>query len=56
MTTPAKQKCIRFDDALEERLVQMAAEENRTFSGQVIYLVRQALAQRAHSRQPSAAA
>jgi predicted transcriptional regulator len=46
MTKVSKQRSVRFDDALQERLEQMAQAENRTFSAQVVWLVRQALAQR----------
>jgi predicted transcriptional regulator len=53
MTKTSKQRSVRFDDALRDRLEQMAEAENRTFSAQVVWLVRQALAQRAftHSQQ-----
>jgi predicted transcriptional regulator len=53
MTKVSKQRSVRFDDALQERLEQMAEAENRTFSAQVVWLVRQALAQRSFSQQPS---
>jgi predicted transcriptional regulator len=54
MTTTPKQRSIRFDDALQERLEQMATEENRTFSAQVVWLVRQALAQQAFTQKQPA--
>ena len=55
MTTskgPSRQRCIRFGGDLEERLAALAEEEGRTFSAQVNWMIRQALASRTFSKQP----
>ncbi|TYL83616.1 hypothetical protein [Bradyrhizobium cytisi] len=44
---PNKQRSVRFAGDLEQQLEQMAELEGRTFSGQVTWLLRQALAARA---------
>ena len=57
MPTQPKQRSIRFDDVLQQRLEQLARDEGRTFSAQVVWLARQALASRSLSqRQPAEAA
>ena len=43
MTKISRQRSVRFDDALQELLEEMAKAEDRTFSAQVAWLVRQGL-------------
>jgi len=45
-TLTGKQRSIRFSDELAERIENMAEQEGRTFSAQVMWLLRGALAQR----------
>jgi predicted transcriptional regulator len=47
MTKGGKQKCVRFPDDLQTKLESMAAQGDRSFSAQVVRLVRQALAKQA---------
>lgn len=54
--TKGKQRSIRFGGDLEQRLEEMAEREGRTFSGQVNWIIRQALAQRAFAQQSQHAA
>ncbi len=54
MTRGGKQKCVRFPDDLQTKLEAMAEQGDRTFSAQVVRLVRQALAQQAFTPAPSA--
>jgi predicted DNA-binding protein len=53
MTTkgPTKQASVRIPDEMRAKLEQLAEQEGRTFSGQVTWLLRQALAARAFSKQ-----
>jgi predicted DNA-binding protein len=53
MTKASKQKSIRFSDEVREKVEQLAVEEGRTFSGQVNWLLRTMLAQRAFAKKPS---
>jgi hypothetical protein len=47
----SKQRCIRFGGDLEEKLMALANAEGRSFSSQVNWLLRQALAQRVFANQ-----
>jgi predicted transcriptional regulator len=46
-----KQRSIRFRSDLEQKLEQLAVEDGRSFSQQVQWLLRQALAQRSFAQQ-----
>jgi hypothetical protein len=47
---PSKQRCIRFEDELRAKVEDLAEQEGRTFSAQVVWMLRSAMAQRAFSR------
>jgi hypothetical protein len=49
----SKQSSIRLSDDVRAKVEQMAADEGRTFSSQVNWLLRTVLAQRAFSKQSS---
>jgi predicted DNA-binding protein len=54
MKGPTKQASIRIPDEMRTTVEHLAEQEGRTFSGQVTWLLRQALAARAFSKpQPS---
>ena len=53
MTKASKQKSIRFSDEVREKVERLAVEEGRTFSGQVNWLLRTMLAQRAFAKKSS---
>jgi hypothetical protein len=55
MTTkgPSKQSSVRIPDELRLKLEKLADDEGRTFSGQVVWMLRGLLAQRAFSKQSS---
>lgn len=54
MITKGRQRCVRFPDDLQTKLESMASQGDRTFSAQVVRLVRQALAQQAFTPPASA--
>jgi predicted DNA-binding protein len=53
MKGPTKQASIRIPDEMRTTVEHLAEQEGRTFSGQVTWLLRQALAARAFSKPPS---
>ena len=49
---PSKQRCIRLGGDLDQKVAELAKEEDLPFSLVVKRLLRQAFAQRAYSKQP----